>query len=167
MVPSHVHQRPAFVNGSRREFDGKNPGVRKSAERQMPELGDVVPGATLQNHVGRRRLGKLLLLPLNPGWHRCHLCVTNLNLQQRGEEELNHSCLQLRESRPSVGTTALGLLQVACALAAKAAGNSSFVILYYGCQGARTMRAQSRGLLKLKRQLRRWMARYHDRNSLT
>lgn len=25
MVPSHVHQRPAFVNGSRREFDGKNP----------------------------------------------------------------------------------------------------------------------------------------------
>lgn len=107
MVPSHMHQRPAFVNGSRREFDGKNP---EHLENQLEGrcLSWVI--SSLEQHPeshGRRRLGELLLLPLNPGWLRCHLCVTNFNPQQRGRGGTKPFLLPALESRPSVGT-ALG-----------------------------------------------------------
>ena len=107
MVLSHVHQRPAFINGSRREFDGKNP---EQLENQLKGRCLSWGISSLEQHPesrGRRRLGELLLPPLNPGWHRCHLHGTNFNLQQRGRGGTKPVLLPTPGSRPSAGT-ALG-----------------------------------------------------------
>ena len=127
----------------------------------MPELGDKQPGAT-PRITWQEEAGGTPAAPTEP-WV-ASLPPPRHKLQPAAERERRNQTVPASSAgvkaqrRHSTGGSCRWLVPRLQRLLEAPV----FVILYNGHHGSRTMRAQSSGLLKLKRRLRRWMARYHD-----